>query len=364
MHITADDPYLILKEISFHLTELHLPTLLTALLSIVIIYLFSTYLAWFPGQLVIMGLSIIAVVFFHIDHYGVETVGELPDAVPSFFIPLISWSEFFQLIPAGLSIAIIAFTDSILTARMFADKNKASFDPNQESLAIGFGNLVSGLSQGLSISVSASRTSLAEAIGSKTRLVGIIAPLAILVFVASGGLFIIKYLPKAVLGSILIMAGWRLIEINEFKKFYHFRKQGFYIALATLIAVLSLGVLEGVFIAVVLSFTLVVYHLAQVPVKALAKKSNVLVIHVGPGIFFANADAIRSRINQLINTEHPEIKSCLIDASSFINIDLAAVEMLGELYKELGSKGIILGFLGAKDPIKDLLKQRDGLKIF
>lgn len=283
---SSQEPFSIVKELSFRLNESHLPTLATAIISISLIYLFTTYLAWFPGQLVVMGLSIVAVFYFHIDQYGVEIIGELPNAIPSFFIPLTSWGELMMLIPAGLSIAIIAFTDSILTARIFADKDKAIFDPNQESIAVGLGNLASAFSQGLPISVSASRTSLSEAIGSKTHLVGIIAPLTILLFIITGGLSLIKYLPKAVLGSILIMSGLRLIEINEFKRFYAFRKQGFFISLTTLLAVLSLGVLEGVFIAIVLSFTLVVYHLAQVPLKVMVSKSNLLVINIGPGIFF------------------------------------------------------------------------------
>lgn len=356
LQLSAGNPFSIIKELSFRLSELHLPTLATALFSMSLIYLFSTYLAWLPGQLVVMGLSILAVSFFHIDQYGIEVVGELPKAIPIFSIPTISWSEFLLLIPSGLSIAIIAFTDSILTAKTFADKNKVFFDPNQESIAIGLGNVVSGLSQGLSISVSASRTSLSEAIGSKTRLVGILAPLTLLLFVTSGGLSIIKYLPQAVLGSILIMSGWRLIEINEFKRFYVFRKQGFFIALATLLAVLSLGVLQGIFIAIVLSFTLVVYHFAQVPFTVIVKKSNLLVVNVGPAIFFANADAIRSNINKLINTQRPKIKYIFIDATPFVSMDLSAADMLQELQNELHSKEIILGFVGAQKHIKDLLK--------
>ncbi len=356
LSISADTPFAKLQELFAHINEIHLPTLLVALGSLVIISLFSKFIPWLPGQIVVMILGVALVEFFHIDRLGIQTLGKLPEANLHFSFPKISWSEFTILIPGALSIAIIAFTDSILTARVFAEKNKSELDPNQESLALSLGNLASALTQTMPVSVSASRTSIAESLGAKTRLVGIVAPLIILLFIYFRGLEQIQYLPKAILGSILIIAGWNLIELTAFLKFYKFHKRGFAVALLTLFAVLSVGVLEGVFIAVVFAFTLVVYYLAKDQTSIINTEPGILVIHVGSSIFFANSHTIHTVIRKLIK---PESKYVLIDATSIFAIDYAGAEMLAELQTELAEQNITLGMIHVKDSIKDSLNRME-----
>lgn len=364
--LLAADPLPTLMETVVHVTEAHLPTVLVAVLSIACIQCCLWWTPWLPGQIPVMIMGIAAVKWFGIDQFGIKTVGELSNALPSFSIPVISWHDFSKSIPSALSIALIALTDSILTARAFGAKSRTEVDANQEALALGLSNLAGGVTQTLPVAVSASRTSIAESAGAQSRLVGIIAPCFIMLFMLFNGASLLRDLPSAVLGAVLIMAGVRLIEIDEFVRFFNVRKKGFFIAFVTFCAVLTVGVLAGIFIAVMISCALVIQSLVTVPcveitderVKVLeGKEQDFLVLDIGPGIFFANANAIRNHIRKKVNAENRHVKSVLLDASIFVDIDLAAAEMLGELQEELQAKGMRLGLLGAKPHVKEMLEK-------
>jgi SulP family sulfate permease len=358
--ILAEQPMPALYETFLNIPEMHVPTIILAIISILIIRACSKWTPSIPGPVVAMVLGIIAVKNFGIDQYGIKIIGELPTAMPSLSWPIIPWEKLASTFSNSLSIAIIAFTDSILIARVFAARSKSEMDPDAESIALGLSNISGGLTQTLPVAISATRTSLAESLGAQTRLVGFIAPIVIILFMWFDGGNYLSYMPRAVLGAILVMAGVRLIEYSEFFKYYKIRKLGLVIAAITFIGVLSVGILEGVFISVVISFFLVINNLIKIPSKIIREHnirelSGMLMLNVGPGIFFANVNTIRNNIHEIINNEKTLVKYVIIDGISFINIDLAGAEMLGELQKELAAKDMKLGLICSNSEVNNLL---------
>ena len=132
-----------------------------------------------PGAVLALAASGLAVVLLGLDKQGVAVVGRIPTGLPGLSLPVPTLADFEALLPVAFVAALLSFSDTVVTARAFAARNRYRIDPNQELLAIGAANLVSGLSQGLPISASDSRTAVAEAAGGRTQVTSAIAAVVV-----------------------------------------------------------------------------------------------------------------------------------------------------------------------------------------
>src|SRR5262249_14937559 len=134
-------------------------------------------------------------------------------------------------------------------SRTFAHRGGYEVDGNQELIALGAANIAAGFFQGFSISSSSSRTPVAESAGSKTQLTGVVGALCIALLLLFGP-NLLRSLPHAVLGAVVIAACFSLIEISGVIRIYHLRRSEFIWSIACFVGVASLGVVQGIFIAV------------------------------------------------------------------------------------------------------------------
>ena len=111
-----------------------------------------------PGAVVALVGSLLAVVLLGLDRYGIAVVGRIPTGLPQLALPMPTLADFDDLLAVALAAALLSFSDTMVTARAFAARNRYRIDANQELLGIGVANLMSGVSQGLPISASNSRT--------------------------------------------------------------------------------------------------------------------------------------------------------------------------------------------------------------
>ena len=226
-----------------------------------VILLCRRFLPRVPGAVVALVASGLAVVLLDLESHGVAVIGRIPTGLPGFSLPLLSLDDFDSLLPVALVAALLSFSDTIVTARGFAARIGERIDADQELLAIGVANLASGLSHGLPISASDSRTAVAEAAGSRTQVTSAIAALVVAaVMLWFAGL--LYHLPLAALGGILMASAWTLCEIGEFVRLWRFRGISLAAALVTLAGVLALGIMEGILIGVVFSLILLLRALA------------------------------------------------------------------------------------------------------
>src|SRR5690606_26280901 len=102
------------------------------------------------------------------------------------------------------------------------------------------------------LSCSGSRTTIGDSMNAKTQMYSITALTAVVV-VLIGARGVLSAFPTAALGAMVVYAAIRLVDVPEFRRIGRFRRSELLLALATLIAVLVLGVLYGVLIAIGLS---------------------------------------------------------------------------------------------------------------
>lgn len=242
-----------LLEVARRSNEIHLPTLILALGVLAFLLLIQRRFPSAPGPFLAVLLAVAAVSLFQLDRAGVAVIGEIPAGLPSLALPsAIAPGTFKTLLSAAAGIALVGYSDNVLTARAFAARGGYRIDANQELLALGAVNLGTGLMQGFPVSSSGSRTAISASLGSRSQLFSLVAfvmVLAVLLFLRP----LLALFPQAALGAIVIYAALRLIDIGELKRLRHFERSEFRLALITCAGVLFTDILMGVGLAVALS---------------------------------------------------------------------------------------------------------------
>lgn len=336
--------------------------------SFAVILLCRRFVPRVPGAVLALVGSILAVVWLGLDRQGVAVVGKIPAGLPGLSLPVLTLADFDDLLPVALVAALLSFSDTMITARGFAARNRYRIDGNQELLGIGMANLVSGLSQGLPISASDTRTAVAEAAGGRTQVTCVIAAAVVagVMLWLAGLLF---YLPQAALGGILIASAWGLCDTAEFRRLWRFRGISLAGAVVTLVGVVALGVMEGILIGVVFALVLLLRALAF-PVDAVLGRTpdggwhdtahradatpvpGLLVYRFSAPLFFANCNQFRDRIEALIAAASEPVRGVVVDGGAVHDVDLMGCETLSEVYDELAARGIRLVIGNLRDRVK------------
>ena len=148
--------------------------------------------------------------------HGVSVVGPIPAGLPSFEIPSPVFADIVRIVPAALGIFLVSFADEILTARSFAGKHNQNVRGSQELLAIGAASAAAGFTQGFSVGASGSRTAVNDDMGARSQIAGLFAASAVAVIL----LLLtepVQYLPKAVLGAVIVFAAIGLVEPQSWR---------------------------------------------------------------------------------------------------------------------------------------------------
>jgi high affinity sulfate transporter 1 len=374
IRITADQPWEQLVQMTRGLAEINWSTFVIAASSLAVVLACQRFTPRVPGQVVVLVAATLAVVWLGLDRQGVGVIGDIPSGLPRFQIPLVSMAEAGMLLPTAFAGALIAFSDTMVTARGFASRNRYVVDANQELLALGFANAASAASQGLPLSASASRTAVAESAGGRSQMTLVFAAatlVSVLLFLTP----LLRPVPHAVLAAILLAAAWQLCDLAEFRRLWRFGGVGFTLAVLTMIGVVGAGILPGIVIGVLVSLVLLVGHVASPHDAVLGQVDGgadyqdvtrsrgateipgLLIYRFSGPLFFANASRFRSRIDELVTASRTPVEHVIVDASGISGLDLAGAETLRDLSDALRRHGVSLALADPFGPLRDALER-------
>ncbi len=352
-----------------NLGAVHWPTLLLAAGLLVLLFMLSWLVPLAPGPLIVVVLGAVVVAVFSLQDQGIAVVGAVPVGLPVPKIPQVSAADVADLILPALGVAIVGYTDNVLTARAFGARHGQQVDANQEWFALGGANIAAGLSQGFPVSSSGSRTALGDAVGSKTQLYSLVSLALVLVTLVVAGPLLAGF-PKAALGALVIYAAVRLIEIGELRRIARFRFSEFLLAIVTTLAVLGFGVLYGVLVAVSLSVVDLLRRLARPHDGILGYVPGVAGMHDVddypgarqlPGLVvyrydsplcFANAEDFRHRALNAVDSADGEVEWFVMNAEANVEVDITAVDSLEKLRQELHDRGITFAMARVKQDLR------------
>jgi len=219
---------------------LHWPTMLLAGAVLAFLLALDRWAPRVPGPLIAVVAAAAAVAALSLESKGIVVVGSVPSGLPTPAVPLVSPNEMAALVITAAGIAIVAFSDNILTARIFAIRHGYEIDANVELRAIGVCNIAAGLTRGFPVSSSGSRTAIGDAVGSRTQIYSLVALSLVLVVMLFASDLLAQF-PSAALGALVVYAALRLIDVSEFRRLARFRRSELVIALMTTAAVLGIG---------------------------------------------------------------------------------------------------------------------------
>ncbi len=253
--IESDQFFRQVVELVSRLDEAHLLTVTFGIICMAALLIMRRVNRALPGPLIVVVLMIIVSAVFDLQAKGMAVVGE----VPKLAIPMVSLQDILALLPGALALTVLIYADEILTARVFAANHGQKIDANQEFVGIGMANIGAGFLGGFPAAISASRTTVADQMGGKSQWVGLIAVALTIIFL----LFLtplLAPLPTVTLGAIIIVASLGLIDIAAFRFLRKVRPGEFWLAVVTTFGVLTVGILQGILIAVMLSLINIIFH--------------------------------------------------------------------------------------------------------
>ena len=362
-----------LWEIITSLDESNLLTLAVSGAAFFSLLLFRRYIPRFPGTLVVLGLSVLAVLALNLVEYGIAVVGPIPDGLPTLQLPLVRPTDLLSLFLGAMAMVFVALGESLGTASSFAAERHNRIDSDQELLALGVANLGAGLFQGFAVGANPATTSSTNASRSKTQLASIVTAALLLVTITTRVDWI-GYLPQAVVAVAVILSVSYLLNLHLLGRLYRLRKIDFVLAVVSLIGVLTAGVLVGLLIAVFLSLLIVLYRSSRPHLAVLGKIPGhlaygdidenpdaeqipgLLIVRPDVPLFFANASTLLKQVREIISRTEIPLNALILDMGASEDLDVASTDMLAFLVDELDDANIRFYIADAKSATRSRLE--------
>jgi high affinity sulfate transporter 1 len=337
------------------LPETNLTTLLLAIGLFAVIFGLERFVPRAPAPLVAVALAIFLSSLLNLSASGVETVGTVPSGLPGFVAPELDLLG--ALWPAAVGIALMSFTETVASARAFAEPGEPRLVPNRELLATGVGNLVGGLFGAMPSGGGTSQTAVNRRAGARSQsaqLCTAAMTVATLLLLAP----MMSLMPKAALAAVVLAYSIDLVKPQEFKAIRRVRRQEFNWAIAAFVGVVLLGTLKGILVAVIVSLASLVYQAYNLPVYALARKRGTSVFRAASGraddetwpgllllriegrLFFANAQRVLEQVQAQVNLAAPTV--VVLHCRAVLDIEYTALKMLIEAQEKFAREGVTL----------------------
>jgi len=328
-----------------------------------------------PGILVaVVGATAIVGVLSLATRADVSVLGPLPQGLPAFTVPRVTYADIVPVVIGGLAVALVSFADTSVLSRAYAARTGKNVDPNQEMVGLGAANLAAGFFQGFPISSSSSRTPVAEAAGARTQLTGVVGALAVaLLLLAAPKL--LQNLPAAALAAVVIASAIGLFEITDLIRIFHVARWEFWLSIVCFLGVAIFGAIPGIGLAVAIAVIAFLWN-GWRPYSAVLGRPNgvegyhditrypgarqvpgLILFRWDAPLFFANAELFRERALDAVDRSPNRARWLVVAAEPVTSVDVTAADALVELDERLHSAGIELCFAELKDPVKDQLKR-------
>ncbi len=353
---------------------IHWPTVALALAMFALLQVVKALRFPVPGPVVVVAAAVALSALFDFKGMGVAVVGDIPTGFPTLSLPPLASLPIDGLLLGAASVFLVSFGSGIVAARSFGARIGEDVDANGELSGLGSANIASGLFGAFPVSFSDSRTAINLSVGGRSQLAGVVSALALIATL----LFLndaLRILPVAALAAILAAAAIGLIDIAELKQVWRISRMEFVFALITMWGAISLGVLNGVVIAIAATLVYLLRNmmyprdafLGRIPGRdgfyklhrrADAQPVPGLVLWMLEGsLLFFNTDYVHDRLRAIIAELPKDTRWFILDASAITQMDSTATAMMDEIREEMAACGIELGLVEVHAEARVLLER-------
>lgn len=325
-----------------------------------------------PWGLVVVAGAVAVSSFADLADRGVAIVGEVPTGLPPFGIPLVSPDRLGAIAVGGFSLALVALAEGLAATRLFASRGGYRVETERELIGMGGANIASGLSGGLAVAGSLSKTAAAAQAGGRSQITGMTsAGITLIVLIALAWFF--EELPSAALSAIVIAAVWGLMDVRSMRRYRYIRPADFAAAMVGAAGVVLFGPLSGLGIAIAVSLLAILYRATFPHVEVLGKIGGekaawgrlrkhtdrkpvpgVLVVRLDAPLFWVNATAIEDRLLEELDA-WPDTRALVLNLEATTRLDTTTADVLTHLLDELDKRDVALYLARVLHPVNSVL---------
>lgn len=325
----------------------------------------------FPSGTLVIIIGILASKWLDLPSMDIPNVGLIHLNLNNPTIPNLSYSDWVQLFEIGVALVFILYAESYGSIRSFAIKHHDTISPNRDLFALGVSNIVSGIFQGMPVGAGYSATAANEAYGARTRIAGISAMLVTFVIILTV-LPYIEWIPQPVLASIVIFTMATTLSLSSFRLYFTWKIDRALIVLSVL-AVLILGVLQGLMIAIAISLLIMLRQNSKSTVSVLGRLgqshdfvslsafpeaqtiSGILIVRPDQAMFFANSDRILVQVRDIVTSSKLPIHTVILSLEQTPDLDATTVEALRDFFDNMKKEKRKLILARLKPPVHEVL---------
>lgn len=309
----------------------------------------------------------VATIVTQVVSLNVSRIGLLPSSLPLPSLPSTSFSEIRHLLSAGFAVALLASIESLLSAKVADGMSGGErHDPNRELFGQGLANLASPLFGGMPATGAIARTAVNVRSGARTRKAAIVHAVVLLLVVYFGGRLMSR-IPLAALAGVLIVTAYRMVERHNVIALIRSTRSDALILVVTTAATIAFDLIVAVEIGVALAAFLALRQIAMsseahqeaLPVDELIdstdeirlRRDHVIVYRIDGVLFFGAAQRFLTEL-----TVVSDVKVVILRLSQVQVLDATGAQALGEIVRELESRGITVLLKGLRQHHKQVLE--------
>ena len=310
--------------------------------ALAIIYLFPRLNRTIPSPLVAIVVLTALSMALGWDVRTVGDMGQLPDALPSIFVPNVPFNlETLAIIfPYALAVAVVGLLESLMTQQIVDDMTDTVSDRNQECIGQGVANTLTGFIGGMAGCAMIGQSVINVRSGGRGRLSTFVAGAMLLVFCVGLG-ELVSQIPMPALVAIMILVSIGTFSWASLRSLRTMPRSSSAVMLATVATVvgthnLALGVLVGVLMSGVF-FAAKIAKLFGVT-SELSEDGSVRTYRVAGQMFFGSVEAFRRSFDP-----REAVERVVIDVSAAHVWDISSIEAL---------EGVVAKFRRAGTPVE------------
>lgn len=351
------DPGSLLIQLAATRANWHLTSLMVGVVALVALFALGRHMRWLPAGLLVMVAGIAAQEGIPLSQHGVHAVGSIALAHVSPGVPDLVWTQWLRVGELAFAMVLVLYAESYSSIRSLALRHGDVVSPDRDLLALGVANMVSSLFQGMPVGAGYSASAANEAAGAQTRWAGLLAA-------ATVGVVLWFFLPWVastpvpVLAAVVIWAVSHTLRWDTLRPYFVWQRDRLLVC-AAILAVLVLGVLDGLLLSIGVSLFLTLKSLTDARLAVLGRLKDshdfvdlavyshakvdpeVLVVRPEAPLFFWNAESLMGMLQHRLGQAR-QVKVVILSLEESPDLDGSCVEALREMSLQLHRSGVHL----------------------
>ena len=333
-----------------------------------------------PGLLIAVIAAIAVSRAADLAGHGAAMVGTVPRGLPTLGLPAFGEHAITALAGAAVSMFVVILAQSSATSRAYAAKYSEEISEDTDLTGLAAANVAAAFSGTFPVNGSPTKAQIVDSAGGRSQLSSLAAAVVVLIVLVllTGPL---AYLPVAALAAVVFLIAVELIDVAGLRHILATRRHEFAVAVLTTVAVVALGVEQGIIVAIVAS---IVDHLrhSYSPLNSVLVKSpeghwrpipvtpgartepGLAVYRFGTSLYYANAARFATDIIAVAGhdpaadsaagpaTDAEPLRWLVIDWAAIGDVDYTASTVLAKVVERLHERHERLVFSSVLGPVK------------